>query len=249
MRFIKILLWLFVSVLPLAAVNARMGKAFFDDGHWIKGDIQVQQNASGKEEVVIAVKSGSLIFKKSDIKNIIYTAPGAEPSKRFIAALKNTRQKPVEAKSNSVYDSYIRIASAKHQMDPELVRAVIRQESNFNYRDISHKGAQGLMQLMPDTAKKLGVQDAFDPWENIHGGTRYLRMMIENFNGDLPKALAAYNAGPSVVKKYGTIPPYQETQGYVKNVLRYYQMYRGGQLYAFEDKKGQLVITDQPFLP
>jgi soluble lytic murein transglycosylase-like protein len=93
------------------------------------------------------------------------------------------------------------------------------------------------------------VEDAFDPWENIHGGTRYLRMMIEDFNGDLTKALAAYNAGPAAVKKYGRIPPYRETRGYVKNVLRYYQMYRGGRLFAFEDKNGGLVITDQPYLP
>jgi soluble lytic murein transglycosylase-like protein len=148
-----------------------------------------------------------------------------------------------------LYDPYILQASAKHRLDPELVKAVIRQESNYNPNDVSNKGAQGLMQLMPETAKGLGVRDAFDPWENIHGGTRYLRYMLEAFNGDVVKALAAYNAGPYAVRKYGTVPPYRETQQYVRSVMRYYRQYRGEKLHAYEDRSGRLVITDQAYLP
>lgn len=225
-----------------------MGKVFFANGRWLKGDIQIQEETSGKEVVVIALNSGSVTVPKSDIKNIVYAPTHYLPHKNFHQALANTSTKPLPAKSTSLYDPYIRVASSKHQIDPELVRAVIKQESNFNRTDVSKKGAQGLMQLMPETARGLGVEDAFDPWENIHGGTHYLRMMLENFNGNLEKALAAYNAGPEVVRKYGKVPPYQETQGYVRNVLKQYQTYRGGQLFAFEDKNGKLVITDQPYL-
>lgn len=110
--------------------------------------------------------------------------------------------------------------SARHHLDPDLVNSVIRAESGFNPRAISPKGAQGLMQLMPGTASGLGVADRFDPGANVEGGSRYLRALLERYNFDLIKALAAYNAGPGRVEHYRGLPPYFETQAYVARVIR-----------------------------
>ena len=111
-------------------------------------------------------------------------------------------------------------ASGRYRLDPDLVNSVIRAESGFNVRAVSRKGAQGLMQLMPGTASQLGVPNAFDPEANVDGGTRYLRELLERYNFDLVKALAAYNAGPQRVEQYGGVPPYYETRAYVARIVR-----------------------------
>jgi soluble lytic murein transglycosylase-like protein len=111
-------------------------------------------------------------------------------------------------------------ASDRHHLDPDLVSSVIHAESAFNPRALSPKGAQGLMQLMPQTAMKLGVTNAFDPKSNVEGGTQYLRSLLEQYHFDLVKALAAYNAGPGRVAQYGGVPPYYETQAYVARIVR-----------------------------
>jgi len=113
-------------------------------------------------------------------------------------------------------------ASDKHGIDADLLYSVIRAESGFNPRAVSNKGAQGLMQLMPGTANKLGVQDAFDTQSNVEGGTRYLRELLDRYHYDLAKALAAYNAGPQRVDQYHGIPPYHETRAYVARIIREY---------------------------
>jgi len=114
----------------------------------------------------------------------------------------------------------INTVSSRHHLDPDLINSVIHAESGFNPRAVSPKGAQGLMQLMPQTASRLGVGDAFDPNANVEGGTRYLRELLERYNFDLIKALAAYNAGPQRVEQYHGVPPYYETQAYVARIIR-----------------------------
>jgi hypothetical protein len=111
-------------------------------------------------------------------------------------------------------------ASGRYRLDPDLVNAVIKAESDFKVHAISPKGAQGLMQLMPGTASQLGVANAFDPQANVDGGTKYLRELLEKYNFDLIKALAAYNAGPQRVQHFGGVPPYYETRAYVARVVR-----------------------------
>ncbi len=121
----------------------------------------------------------------------------------------------------TAFDDLIREASARYQVDPDLVKAVIRAESNFDPTAVSHAGAKGLMQLMDATAAQLGVEDSFDPAQNIDAGVRYLAMQLRRF-GDVRLALAAYNAGPAAVMRHQGIPPYAETQTYVRRVLDYY---------------------------
>ena len=132
---------------------------------------------------------------------------------------------PVKA-SNRSYLDIIRRHATSYRLEEALVKAVIKVESDYQPRVVSRKGAQGLMQLIPQTAKDLKVSNPFDPYENIRGGSEYLRMMLDLFNNDVELALAAYNSGPSTVKRYGGIPPYDETQKYVKKVKRYLDYYR-----------------------
>jgi hypothetical protein len=114
----------------------------------------------------------------------------------------------------------VKDASGTYRLDPDLVTSVIRAESGFNVRAVSPKGAQGLMQLMPQTASQLGVRNAFDPQANVEAGTRYLRELLERYNFDLVKALAAYNAGPQRIDQYNGVPPYYETRAYVARIVR-----------------------------
>ncbi len=124
------------------------------------------------------------------------------------------------------YDEWIRQAATLYQIPEALVRAVIKVESDYDPRAVSSSGARGLMQLMPETAERMQVKDSHDPRENIFGGVRLLRILANSFNGDLQLTVAAYNAGPDAVMKFGGIPPYQQTRDYVVKVVGYYKRYR-----------------------
>jgi len=137
-------------------------------------------------------------------------------------SLVNWKKIPLYKKYQTIVDN----AAQKYNVDSALIKAVIHAESAFNPNAISKVGAQGLMQLMPETANYLGVNNPFDVSENIHGGAHYLKKMLNRFNGDISLATAAYNAGPSTVTKYKGIPPYKETTAYVKRVAILYKRYQ-----------------------
>ena len=139
------------------------------------------------------------------------TAPAASPM--LGAAAQGNREK---------IEQMLREVSARYHVDPALIRAVIETESNWNSSAVSRKGALGLMQLVPGTAQQLGINNAFDPKQNLDGGVRYLRTLLERYNGDLDKALAAYNAGPGAVDRAGGVPRYRETRAYVQKVTDSY---------------------------
>ncbi|HVI07586.1 MAG TPA: lytic transglycosylase domain-containing protein [Candidatus Binatia bacterium] len=138
----------------------------------------------------------------------------AKPEQATPTAADASIKRPVDL------NELINSASDTYKLDPDLVNSVIRAESGFNVHAVSPKGAQGLMQLMPQTASELGVQNAFDPQANVDGGARYLRELLEKYDFDLIKALAAYNAGPQRVEQYGGVPPYYETKAYVARIVR-----------------------------
>jgi hypothetical protein len=124
----------------------------------------------------------------------------------------------IRPSNNRQYDAHIEAAAAMHGVSSQLVRAVIQVESQFDHRAVSSAGARGLMQLMPDTARRLGVTDSFDPQQNIFGGAKYLRILLDMFRGDVSLAVAGYNAGENAVVRHGGVPPYKETQGYVRKI-------------------------------
>ncbi len=140
----------------------------------------------------------------------------------------STASPPAPGEAAARFDDLVRAAAAREGLDPSLVRAVVRAESNFDPQAVSPAGAKGLMQLTDATARSLGVTDVFDPAQNVAAGTRYLKQLLARFGGDLPRALAAYNAGPGAVEQYGGVPPFAETEQYVRRVLGFLQLKDGG---------------------
>lgn len=141
--------------------------------------------------------------------------------------IKERTYEPRAGCRRSDFDGLIRQIALNEGVDPQLIRGIVQVESQFNPRARSSKGAMGLMQLMPETATLMGIRDPWDPQENITAGTRYFSSLMKRYRGDVAKALAAYNAGPTAVDSYNGIPPYQETREYVKNVLA---IFNGGRM-------------------
>ncbi len=168
------------------------------------------------------------IYVHMDCEGVLHftNVPTSSDYKVFI------REKPPLPSDSDVtdgfnrYDDLITEASKSHGISFSLLKALIKIESDFNPRAISSAGAIGLMQIMPENIKALNIKDPFDPWENIMGGTRYLKQLIRRFNGELPMALAAYNAGPNMVDRYKQIPPFKETENYVKKVMEYSSFFK-----------------------
>jgi soluble lytic murein transglycosylase-like protein len=190
------------------------------------------------------------------IQHRVAVMNGQEPasSSSFATALQSAQgaTTPIAASTGTLsgggptqYDAQITAAAAKYGLDPALLKGLIRQESNFDAAARSGAGAQGLTQLMPGTAAALGV-DAGDPAQAIDGGARYLKQQLDRFGGDQSKALAAYNAGPGAVAKFGGVPPYAETQGYVRKVLAYAAEYRAPGAAAATPTFSALPATTQP---
>ena len=187
----------------------------------------------------------------SDGRKLIHNAGGgsAHRPRRSTPHLATRRTLP-----RADLDEIVGRCSSDRQLDPKLVFAVIQVESSGDPAALSRKGAMGLMQLMPATARELGVADPYDPRQNVRGGCSYLRRMLDTFDGDLELALASYNAGPSAVRRFGGIPPYEETRQYVEKVVRLYRgdagftlpssaIRSGRRTYLSRDDEGRILIT------
>ncbi len=196
-------------------------------GHGLNRRITIVRSAIASFALFLASAVGAdaeaQVYRYVDASGVTHFTNA--PSGRHFAAV-TRRARPGRAPRVEKYDALIESAARKHGLPPALVKAVVAAESAFRVDAVSHKGAMGLMQLMPATAKSLGVEAPFEAADNIHGGSLYLRKMHDRY-GSWSHALAAYNAGPRAVDRYRGIPPYRETRTYVKRVLTYYRQFHG----------------------
>ena len=175
------------------------------------------------------VASGADIFRYVDADGVIHYS-NTQPDEKFTLYLREGPKAAPRAPASAIsgeswMTGYVDRFSRANDLPPALVHAIIKAESNGQRKAVSRKGAMGVMQLMPFTSKRLRVADPFDPIENIEGGVKYIKELLVTFEGNLTNTVAAYNAGPAAVRKYGGIPPYQETRLYVRRVMDLYRQY------------------------
>jgi hypothetical protein len=230
---------LFIGALVLWAIPAR-------------GQIVSYKDAGGKR---VFVNSDPIPMTKPSKVPLLRTAADGVTPRTTHSYSTAPEMSALERANREKIEDMIREVSGRYRVDPALVRAVIETESNWNSSAVSRKGAQGLMQLVPGTAHQLGVNNAFDPKQNLDGGVRYLHSLLERYNGDLDRALAAYNAGPHAVDRAGGIPQYRETRDYVQKVTDSY--FRPGSdrlpraydaprpIYREVDTGGRVVFTNE----
>ena len=175
-----------------------------------------------------------------------YTELPASQIVRYEADLTPLPSPVIPAAAPLSIDQHVARAGEANGVDADFIRSVIKAESGSNPKAVSRKGAQGLMQLMPATASKLGVKDSFDPEQNVNGGTQFLRELLVKYNGDAAKALAAYNAGPQRVQQYHGVPPYQETRQYVAKIIRDYNRRKSAEIKSAPKKKQQIASAKPP---
>jgi hypothetical protein len=232
---------LIILLFPLAA-EASKGKILLNNGKSITGDISRCNDGT----CLVVVRAGSIRFEQEEIKKIIIYSGRDTATEKFVNTMKVTpgQRASAGAAPSAPYESLIHQSAKENNIDPALLKAVMKAESNFNPKDKSKKGACGLMQLMPETAKLLGVKDIYSPEENVHAGAKFLSCMLDTFHGNTEKALAAYNAGPAAVLRYNSVPPYLETRNYIKNVHAFYRKYRGadGSVHSYTDESGRITI-------
>ncbi len=189
---------------------------------------EVKRGKKGFDSAYLPVVASDSIFEK---KAVVKPELNNGVMMSAVAARTVTESRPLEVSvNNKSIDSLLEAAAARNGIDKRLMMAVMKQESSFNPRATSYKGACGLMQLMPATAMRFGVRDIYDPAQNIEGGARYLRFLLDTFGGNVELALAGYNAGEGAVMKYGNrIPPYAETQDYVRKISAHYVRLTNGE--------------------
>jgi soluble lytic murein transglycosylase-like protein len=228
---------------------------------WLLGGILLVWALPARGQIVSVVdENGKRVFINADPPSKLGGNPGRATSSgaRLVPASTRTRAERAEALRRLSKDQLEKMAheaAERHRLDPALVKAVIEAESNWNPEAVSSKGAQGLMQLIPGTAESLGVNDAFDPAQNLDGGVRHLRALLEKYDGDLEKALAAYNAGAGAVDRAGGVPNYRETRDYVQKVTDSYFRPGSGRsgsywsharsIYRTVDERGRVVFTNE----
>ena len=171
---------------------------------------------------IVDVSSGD-IYRYQD-KNGVWHFTNIKSDKRYKLYIRTSLKEPADYIRD--YRTIINQASRRFGIESSFIKAVIKAESDFDYKAVSRKGARGLMQLMPETMDQMEVKDPFNPEENIFGGTRYLSLLLERFDNDKKLALAAYNAGPERVEEYQGVPPFPETKSFISKVLNYYFQYR-----------------------
>ena len=209
-------------VLVGLAITAFAAPVVAGSGRFVAGDI-AGVGIKHKGKISIKNDEKSISAYAGDFRRALLSLKSSPVTGRNYGSILRDGSAPVGGVVPFYLRELIAEAGRIHRVDPRLVAAVVQRESAFNQNAVSHVGAQGLMQLMPATAKWLGVSNSFDARENVFAGAKYLSMLLDTFNGDLDLTLAAYNAGPGAVQKYRGIPPYRETQNYVAAIRKSYE--------------------------